>query len=241
MPPRLVAPIEHVFLWLMLFATITHSLAPQRRICSRRHVMELVCSGTVTTTALLFGTASSAANAACLPGDISKECIGVYKVPLDEVTNSDLLNSPEALQRNAPNLNYVPPVTFPQSVTDAVQQLQAQRTAAEDIRSVVAAGRLEEAGIKVLNLLPRVTAAGRVVVDHVAQTSPLTGGAKDVQLLQLQSRLEETLNTFGQVDVSIGQGLRGELGVVTVAQLTVLGDLKDAMIAFDDFLQQIPS
>ena len=147
----------------------------------------------------------------------------------------------QAVQRNAPDLNYVPPVKFPQSAADAVQILQAQRTAADDIRSVVAAGRLEEAGIKVLNLLPKVTAAGRVVVDHVAQTSPLEGGAKDVQLLQLQSRLDETLVSFGQVDVSIGQGLRGELGVVTVAQLTILGDLKDAMIAFDDFLQQIPS
>lgn len=187
--------------------------------------MELLCSGTVT--AIL--AASSACQAACLPGDISKECIGVYKVPLDEV-NSGMLNTPQAVQRNVPDLNYVPPVKYPQSAADAVQILQAQRTAADDIRSVVAAGRLEEAGIKMLNLLPKVTAAGRVVVDHVAQTSPLVGGAKDVQLMQLQSRLDETLVSFGQVDVSIGQGLRGELGVVTVAQLTILSDLKDAII-----------
>lgn len=235
---RPVAPIGLVFplLVLLLAAATTHSLSLQHRVLSRRKLMGILSAGTAAT------TLCSSANAACLPGDLSKECIGVYKVPLDETTSGGLLDSPEAVQRNAPNLNYVPPtMKFPATVTEAVQQLQAQRTAADDIRSVVAAGRLEEAGIKVLNLLPRVTAAGRVVVDHVAQTTALTGGAKDVQLLQLQSRLDETLGSFGQVDVSIGQGLRGELGVVTVAQLTILGDLKDAMIAFDDFLQQIPS
>ena len=227
MPPRLGCFVfSPLWLLLLLATTTTQSLSPRcDNVLSRRHVMELLCSGTVT--AIL--AASSACQAACLPGDISKECIGVYKVPLDEV-NSGMLNTPQAVQRNVPDLNYVPPVKYPQSAADAVQILQAQRTAADDIRSVVAAGRLEEAGIKMLNLLPKVTAAGRVVVDHVAQTSPLVGGAKDVQLMQLQSRLDETLVSFGQVDVSIGQGLRGELGVVTVAQLTILSDLKDAII-----------
>ena len=153
---------------------------------------------------------------------------------------SGMVGTQEALKQNAPGLNYVPPINMPQSVADAMAQLEAQRRAADDIRSVITGGRLEEAGIKVLNLVPKVTAAGRVIVDSVAQNSPLSGGAKEVQLLKLQSKLDETLGYFGQVDVSIGQGLRGELGVVTVAQLTILSDLKDAMIAFDEFLEQIP-
>eukprot|EP00977_Amphora_coffeiformis_P007340 scaffold1588_cov222-Amphora_coffeaeformis.AAC.12 len=151
-----------------------------------------------------------------------------------------MVGTKEALERNAPGLNYVPPIAIPKSMADAQQVLQAQRVAADDIKNVVSAGRLEEAGIKVLNLVPKVTAAGRVVVDTVAQTTTFSNGAKEVQLMQLQSKLDDTLGYFGQVDVSIGQGLRGELGVVTAAQLQILADLKDAIIAFDDFLQQIP-
>lgn len=223
---------------LLLFVETSRSLSPQRT--TRRTVLkEFLCCCSAAVIVVAISSEDSSASAACLPGDVSKECIGVYKVPMDD-SIAGMVSTPEALQRNAPGLNYVPPVSFPQSIADAVGLLQSQRLAADDIRSVVAAGRLEEAGLKVLNLVPKVTAAGRVVVDHVAETSTLTGGAKDVQLLQLQSTLDETLNSFGQVDVSIGQGLRGDLGVVTVAQLTVLGDLKDAMIAFDNFLQQIP-
>lgn len=153
---------------------------------------------------------------------------------------SGMVGTKEALERNAPGLNYVPPVPVPKSAADARLVLEAQRQAADDIRAVVAAGRLEEAGIKVLNLVPKVTAAGRVVVDTVAQTTTFSDGVKEVQLLRLQSKLDETLGNFGQVDVDIGQGLRGEMGVVTAAQLQILADLKDAMMAFDDFLTQIP-
>ena len=153
---------------------------------------------------------------------------------------SDMVGTKEALERNAPGLKYVPPITIPKSMEEARQVLQAQRIAADDIKGVVAAGRLEEGGMKVLNLVPKVTAAGRVVVDTVAHTTAFRTGVREVQMLQLQSKLDDTLGYFGQVDVSIGQGLRGELGVVTAAQLQVLADLKDAIIAFDDFLQQIP-
>ena len=58
--------------------------------------------------------------------------------------------------------------------------------------------------------------------------------------MQLQSRLEDTLACFGQVDVTLGQGLRGQLGVVTAAQLAVLSELRDALRAYDDFLAHIP-
>lgn len=154
---------------------------------------------------------------------------------------SGMVGTKEALERNAPGLNYVPPIEVPKSIKDAMQVLEAQRRAADDIKTVISGGRLEEAGIKVLNLLPKVTAAGRVIIQNVEQTSTLSAGAKEVQLLKLQSKFDETLGCFGQVDVSIGQGLRGQMGVVTVAQLGILSDLKEAIGAFDEFLEQIPS
>jgi hypothetical protein len=184
-----------------------------------------------------------AAMAACLPGDLSKECIGVYKVPMDDRI-AGMVGTKEALEKNAPGLNYVPPVAVPKSLADAMTVLQTQRRATDDIRSVVAAGRLEEAGIQVLNLIPRVTAAGRVVLQSVMDTQrsqQMSEGARQVLDLQMQSKLDDMVANFGQLDITIGQGLRGEMGVVTAAQLNILSDLKDAVISLDDFLDSIPS
>lgn len=173
-------------------------------------------------------------NAACLPGDLSKECIGVYKVPLDPEID-DFVNTEEALKKFAPDIKFVPPVQSPKSARDALDVLYAQRKAADDIREVVTAGRLEEAGIKVLNLIPKVTMAGRVAMaSSLEKDGP--GGVSEVRQIQVQSTLDQLLGLFGQCDVSIGQGLRGEMGVSAVAQLNILSDLKDATIAFDDFL-----
>jgi hypothetical protein len=45
-------------------------------------------------------------NAACLPGDIRSECIGVYKMPLDDAS-LPYVETPEQLKKFAPDLNWV--------------------------------------------------------------------------------------------------------------------------------------
>jgi hypothetical protein len=202
---------------------------------TRRHIVAAALGGA---TALVSVT--TPAIAACLPGDLSKECIGVYKVPMDD-NIAGMVGTKEALEKNAPGLNYVPPIAIPKSFAEAMSVLETQRKAADDIRTVVSAGRLEEAGIQVLNLIPKVTAAGRVVVQSVTSGSQLSEGAREVRNLQLQSKLDDMVANFGQLDITIGQGLRGEMGVVTAAQLNILSDLKDALIAFDEFLDSIPT
>jgi hypothetical protein len=202
---------------------------------TRRHIVAAALGGA---TALVSVT--TPAIAACLPGDLSKECIGVYKVPMDD-NIAGMVGTKEALEKNAPGLNYVPPIAIPKSFAEAMSVLETQRKAADDIRTVVSAGRLEEAGIQVLNLIPKVTAAGRVIAQSVTSGSQLSEGAREVRNLQLQSKLDDMVANFGQLDITIGQGLRGEMGVVTAAQLNILSDLKDALIAFDEFLNSIPT
>ena len=151
------------------------------------------------------------------------------------------------------DLQYVPPLLSPKSVQDALQILQAQRKALEDIQQVVMEGRFEEAGIKLLNVLPRVTTAGRLMVQFMSSsssspqassgsssssTSSSSSSAvvQELQQSRAQNQLDILLALLGQCDVTMGQGLRGEMGSVTMAQLSILSEVKDVIRALDDFV-----
>lgn len=158
------------------------------------------------------------ARAACVPGDVSEECIGVYKLPVKGATET------------------------PQSVLAAKDQLLAQRAAADDIREVVAAGRLPEAGMKVLNLIPKVTTAGMAIQQEMQSTYPASdSGVNQMKVLKYQQQYQETVALWSGVDVEIGQALRGQLGASAVAQLSILSSLKEATASFDDFLKLVDS
>lgn len=160
------------------------------------------------------------------------------------------VGTPEALRRFAPDLQFVPPVAAPPSLNAAIEALRSQRLAADDIRDVVSAGRLEEAGIKVLNLLPRVTAAGRLVLSELeSRTRGAASGAgagggggssssavEELKIGMLENQLDTMMAFWGECDVEIGQGIRGDMGVSAVAQLNILSSLRDATGALDDFL-----
>ncbi|CAB9520945.1 expressed unknown protein [Seminavis robusta] len=178
------------------------------------------------------------ASAACLPGDVSPECIGVYKIPLQDALSSPLLNTPEALKKNAPDINYVKPVEGPpKSVMAAKEVLLAQRTAADDIRQVIQQGRLQEAGIKVLNLIPKITGAGITIQQQVQSQYPESeSGTNRIRVLKFENELQELIASWNSIDIEIGQALRGQMGVSAVAQIQLLSSLKDATAAFDDFL-----
>jgi hypothetical protein len=174
-----------------------------------------------------------AARAACMAGDLSPECIGVYKLP----ENAPV--SVEDLKRLAPDIKYVGPLNVPKSTSDAVEILLTQRIAADDIMAVVQAGRLEEAGIKTLNTIPRIVLAGRRILDDTKNGMAVMEKNGDVRALREQ-QLEENFQileaAWKSADVAIGQGLRGDLGVSAVAQIRILSDLRDAVAALDDFL-----
>ena len=191
---------------------------------------------------LIFATTttSSVANAACLQGDLRPECIGVYKVPLDDNV-LPYVGTKEALKKFAPDLEFVAPIQQPKSPEIALEILQTQRLAADDIKAVVSAGRIEEAGIKTLNLIPKVTSSGRYLLSVLeSRMGENQGGGtavvEDLKITMLQNQLNMVVGLWGDCDVVIGQGLRGEMGVSAVAQITILNSLREASSALDDFL-----
>lgn len=189
--------------------------------------------------AVAGGGFARAARAACLPGDLSPNCIGVYKVPIDDNIKS-MVGTKEALQKFAPDINYVPPVSSPKTKKAALEALEAQRVAAGDIASVVAAGKLEEAGIKVLNLIPKLTVSGRFLLeDAIAQNKDSGGAIAQLRQQQLETMFQTAEVAWKNVDVTIGQGLQGRMGVSAVAQLTILSEIREASAALDDFLRAV--
>jgi hypothetical protein len=236
----------HVPILLVLLPAVALSLSSSNGSIkslgtSRRqnlsHFAKFVMGAIVFPTVPLLQVAVQEASAACLPGDLSPDCIGVYKIPLQDALSSTTLNTPEALSKNAPDVNFIYVHPPPKSVQFAKDMLLAQRAAADDIRQVVQDGKLQEAGIKVLNLIPKITGAGITIQQQVQSTFPVAdSGANQLRVMKFQQQLQDLITLWSQIDVEIGQALRGQMGVSAVAQIQILGSLKDATVAFDEFL-----
>jgi hypothetical protein len=199
---------------------------------TRRHLFE--ASAVVVSS----GLSPQTSNAACLAGDLNPNCIGVYKVPMDNEI-LPFLNTKERLAKYAPELNFVPPPAVPASLKLARASLETLRQAADDIQGLVASGKLEQAGICVLKFIPQLTVAGRVLVEDRAALVNASNVTMDFQRQQFQEKFQLAVNSWSSVDISIGQGLRGQMGVSAVAQLQLLAEIKEAKQALDDFLDYV--
>jgi len=203
---------------------------------SRRQLFQKSASVACAAAAALVSTPSDA-GAACLQGDLRPVCIGYYKVPIDENI------TPEELQKFAPDLKYVPPIEYPKSFQSAMSVLKTQRADVSKIQQHVMNGNLEEAGILVLALLPQVTSScQRIMTDLDAMIRNKGDGtssevtARAMAIDRAEDQMSYVTGCWGECDVTIGQGMRGELGGFTVAQLAILSSIRDASGALDDFM-----
>lgn len=235
----MVSPKTKMLPFLIAISAATRALSLQQRPKYQRRRDFFKIAGAT----LISGTVpkNRRADAACLPGDLSPECIGVYKIPFEDARNARTLNSPEALKKNAPDVNYVKPMTMPKNVLQAKEILETQRAAADDIQNVVMAGKLEEAGIKVLNLIPKVTAAGQIIQEQVQEKYPMdASGANQMRVMKFNQQRQELITAWSQIDVEIGQALRGQTGI-TLAQIDLLNSIKEGISIFDEFLVAVES
>jgi hypothetical protein len=106
--------------------------------------------------------------------------------------------------------------------------LRDQRLALEDITRSIVADEIEEAGVGVLRVLPRLTLAGRYVVDALQARVPKT---------QLQRMVDELRALALVADDHIGKALHGSMGSTTLAQLALLSDVKAMKVSLDRFLE----
>jgi len=235
----------------------THDPAATTR---RQWLMTMTAIVTTTTTTMF---SPQITQAACLQGDSSTECIGVYKVPIDERI-LPYISTPEALSKFAPDIHWVPPITPPSNIPMAWDQWNIQRmNILQELIPSVQQGRLEEAGINLLKILPILTVILTMILDDAIvqvyknqeqpeQEQAVTdgdgrgGGGEDgtrsspsplttliTDKLEIQCAL--ALGLWGETDIMIGQALRGELGVSAVAQFMILKQLQEALCALDDF------
>mmetsp|Transcript_1722 Transcript_1722/g.2391 ORF Transcript_1722/g.2391 Transcript_1722/m.2391 type:complete len:301 (+) Transcript_1722:150-1052(+) len=188
------------------------------------------------------------ANAACLPGDIREDCIGVYKLPMDDAAAS-YVETPEKLQKYAPDLKWVEPIQYPSNYQNAINQLKEQRQNFDVAQENIAKGDIKQGGLILLDVVPKVTAAGRYIVrsysiaannERNKASDSDEAKALDMKSYRIEYALNECLGYLGESDVLIGQGLRGELGVSAPAQLAILEQLRDARKEFDEFLRVVP-
>lgn len=212
--------------------------AMMSNVFTRRNAISCAfCSSVVLTFVLLL--TSEGAHAACLMGDTSPDCIGVYKVPMDD-TALPFIDTPEKLRRNAPDVRWVAPVEYPKTYTNARDELNTLRQRCMGLNDIVLKGDLTKAGTELLAILPRLTVAGRVVVRSLGEAKSKNGVDLSMKAYRAEVAHTELLNMLGQCDILIGQAISGQLGVMAPAQLHILSDLREADALFDEFLRSIP-
>ena len=218
-----------------------------------------VCLQSFISSILLINT--NPAKAACLPGDVRADCIGVYKVPIDAMSESDM--SPDKLKLYAPDLYWVEPVQYPKTYDDAINQLNELRQQLDVAQEYVANGKLEASGISLLDIIPKTNAAGITIIqiinkalidernkamkskknkngEYVENPSTNKGTILEIESNRVQTSLNELLGIMGETDVLLGQGLRGDLGVSAPAQILILENFAECKREFDNVLATIP-
>ena len=207
-----------------------------RESLARRQLFEQLFRGTLVSISGISVVAP--AHAACLMGDTSEDCIGMYKMPLDDEV-LPFVDTAEKLTKFAPGIRWVPPVEYPKSYLDARTEMLSLRDSVSSLSDVVLKGKLVEAGSLLLGIIPRVTVTGRVMIQVLEETK---GRKEDLSLraMRLASAHTELLGILGQCDVIFGQALSGQLGSTTFAQIQILSELREANAVFDELIRAFP-
>lgn len=191
---------------------------------------------------VLFGQ-NKPSQAACLSGDTNEDCIGFYKVPIDDAI-LPYVGTKEQLLRYAPDVRWVPPMEYPESYADARKQL---------VTDLERCGALEDTllnkadftgvGKLMLEISPRVTVAGRVILDtlYTMEQTQSNNDHPSMTAYKVETAFDELVALFGQTDIALGQAIRGEFGVVTVAQLAILPSVKELVGQYTDFVKILPA
>ena len=173
-------------------------------------------------------------------GDTSPECIGVYKMPMDDRALA-YVDTPEKLAKFAPDVKWVAPVRYPKSYSEAKSELNSLQKRCAALDGLVLGGNLTEVGIEILDMAPRLTVDGRFVIQELSDAKASTGVDMSMKAYRAESAHVELLNKLGQCDILIGQALRGQLGAPAPAQIQILSDVNEVNALFDEFMNSIPS
>lgn len=179
--------------------------------------------------------ANMEAQAACLPGDTSIDCIGCYKVPIDDAIRN-MIDTPEHLAQYAPGIRWTPPIEYPKSYKLAKDEIiQLQTNLQQDLIPLVSKGDLTSAGILILKIVPRITVTGRFIISSLTNIQEYSMKAFRVEVAH-----NELLANLGSADILIGQSFAGQLGSITSAQIQILEELNSANQHYEELIKAIP-
>ena len=154
----------------------------------------------------------------------------------------------------------VPPIEYPPNFSAASDQVQQQRVKLDLVKDLILKGDLNQGGLVLLDVVPKVSAAGKVILkgfgDAVNKERNLQmkriksndgtiissekATTLDMRAYRFEYSINELLGYLGEVDILIGQGLRGELGASAPAQILILSSIDEAQREFDEMLRIIP-
>ncbi len=206
----------------------------ENQMPSRRDALDGIIKSMFGMSALTFSLPENS-HAACLAGDTSLDCIGVYKVPIDDQIKN-MVSTPEQLAKFAPDLRYVPPIPVPNTYKEAKEEILALKENVNGLTAVVSKGDLTSAGVEILRIVPRITVAGRVVISSLGKNEQLS-----MKAFRSDVAHNELLASLGAVDVMIGQSIAGQLGSITAAQIQILEELRNANEHYDELVKAMPS
>jgi len=217
-------------------APTTRTTSSNHHIINRRQVISHLMPSSLL---LLLSTTinPNTADATCITGDDSPDCIGVYKEQIPPIDNlgkaSTITQSYGAFRPTAPPII----TSTPQSMKEALGMLSDQLIALDEVTQLISslkngvAADLETAGVIVLRMLPKLVIAGRYIV------STQTSNDNNTQIME---QMANEINDLGlTLDNHIGKAIRGKLGsTTTMAQLMLLEDVKLLKMSLSNFVER---
>jgi len=146
-------------------------------------------------------------------------------------------------------IEFVPPSpSFLYTYKDAVEIIQTQRLAVDNILNVIKDGSIDEAGFKVMQLSAQTRTAGKIILDTFQEnmSSSKNSSSSDssitlLRFLSLQKKFSILIDLCDECEDTLQIALKGKSGVTAAVQLKALKVVDDIKSSYDDFLHELTS
>ena len=121
--------------------------------------------------------------------------------------------------------------------------MQAQRLAVNNIGDVIKAGKLDEAGFKVMQLSAQTRVAGKIILDtlqeNMSSSSSSNNGIVLLRYLSCQKKFATLLDLCDECGISLQSAMQKKSGAQAAAQIKTLSAVEETKSAYDDFLAEL--
>ena len=144
-------------------------------------------------------------------------------------------------------IEFVPPSpSFSYTYKDAVEIIQTQRLAVDNISNVIKDGYIDEAGFKVMQLNAQTRTAGKIILDTFQENMSISKNSGDsnitlLRFLSLQKKFGILIDLCDECEDTLQMSLKGKSGVTAAVQLKALKVVDDIKSSYDEFLGQLTS